>query len=90
MKCSGPASRSRGVAWPIISACRAEDPGSNPGAGANLLDLNDIIILISVGLDLSYARKEVSGTDCCNSIAYRIALFPFSLKSLQHRGEPPS
>ena len=47
MKRSGPASRSRGVAWPIISACRAEDPGSNPGAGAISLDLNDIIILIS-------------------------------------------
>ena len=44
------ASRSRGVAWPIISACRAEDPGSNPGAGAILLDLTDIIIRISTGL----------------------------------------
>ena len=49
MKRSGPASRSRGVAWPIISACRAEDPGSNPGAGAKKLDLNDLICHISGG-----------------------------------------
>ncbi len=32
-----------GVAWPIISACRAEDPGSNPGAGAILFGLSHLI-----------------------------------------------